>query len=121
MEKRIKLVFYLKGNHNIIESINYTPASNEVTEEDFQKEIYDISNEIISNLNEGIYSNSSKTLLFGNTAVKMSELVAYQIYIEDVENMGYIDNIPVSDDMDYMCNTECFANPDAIEITESEN
>ena len=37
-------------------------------------------------LDDGAYSNSTKNFHFGDTAIKIAELCAYQIYIENVEN-----------------------------------
>lgn len=86
MNLRIKAIFYLKGNHCITEAVTYSPKDETVTEESFEKEIVNIVYDMKQALDDGAYSNSTKNFHFGDTVIKVSELCAYQIYIENVES-----------------------------------
>ena len=96
MNLRIKIIFYLEGNHCITEAVTYAPKDETVTKENFEEEIVNMVCDMKQALDDGAYSNSTKNFHFGDTAVRISAVNAYQIFIEDVEAEGL--NAPISID-----------------------
>lgn len=96
MNLRIKAIFYLEGNHCITEAVTYAPKDETVTEDAFRVEVEDIVIDMKNALDDGVYSHSTKNFHFGDTAIRVSTLNAYQIFIEDVEAEGL--NAPIAID-----------------------
>lgn len=90
MNKRIKIEFYLKNRQTITEAITYQKRDDTVTDLEFEKDIDNIAKQIIINLKERIMLGNPGVYTFGDTHIVVSYIVAFQLFIEDVEDEEYV-------------------------------
>jgi hypothetical protein len=77
--------FYLSSGQVIEERISYKKANEKVTNEEFKKEIEKIVQDSELYLSEQIFSRSPKVFPFGHLMVKITDISAFQFFIEDEE------------------------------------
>ena len=86
MGKRIKIEFYLTSGQSIVEAMMYKKRDETVTDEDFEKEIQSIAEEISVDLKEKVTIGHPGVCVFGDTCVVYKHLTAFQMFIEDFED-----------------------------------
>jgi hypothetical protein len=89
MNLLIKAIFYTKGGSVIQDGIEYGKSNEEVTDASFREEVEGIATQIKEQIGEGIITEGGKVYSFGNTVIRFSEIVGYQIFIEEIVSNPY--------------------------------
>ena len=75
----IELTFFLCGGQTVSDIVTYEKKSEDITDEDFEKDIEKICNQIKEELNNGLFSNNINIYTFGDTTVRVNDLNGYKI------------------------------------------
>lgn len=89
---KIKMEFYLKKGHILIDEIAYQKSSDKVSDEDFIKDVEDKLLTEREKVNNKLIVGSNEFYQFSNIFVKLSEVVGYKSYIQIVEENLNEDN-----------------------------
>lgn len=89
MNLMIKIIFYTKGGCVIQEGLEYGKTNEEVTDAAFREEVEGIATQIKEQIGEGIITEGGKIFNFGNTVIRFSEIIGYQIFIEEIKTDNF--------------------------------